>query len=375
LRTPGGKPASEFISRSFRITGVRTLTYQLKHQYIMHYLYIGVVLIGLYFTTHVNYLLFHSLAEIFSVVVAFSFFMITWNSKIYIKNQYLLFIGIAYLFIAFLDLLHTLAYKGMPIFTDYDFYANQLWIGARYLESMTLLVAFYFLGTERKFDPDRIFFVYTVITALMVMSIFYWKIFPVCFVDGEGLTAFKKISEYVICLILTGSIFLLHKNRSRFEPGIYRLLMLSIICTITSELAFTFYVSNYGLSNLVGHYLKLFSFVLIYKAIIETGIRSPYEVIFKELDASNKSLNKEIQARIKSEHHREKLIDELQTALADVKTLSGLLPICANCKKIRDDKGYWNQIEKYIRDRSDAKFSHGICPECVKKLYSEFINK
>ena len=64
--------------------------------------------------------------------------------------------------------------------------------------------------------------------------------------------------------------------------------------------------------------------------------------------------------------------DKLQDALAEVKTLSGLLPICANCKKIRDDKGYWNQIEVYIRDHSEADFSHSICPECAKNIYPEF---
>jgi PAS domain S-box-containing protein len=69
---------------------------------------------------------------------------------------------------------------------------------------------------------------------------------------------------------------------------------------------------------------------------------------------------------------REKLVDELKNALAQVKTLSGLIPICASCKKIRDDKGYWNQIEIYIRDHSDAHFSHGICPECAQKLYGNF---
>jgi len=57
--------------------------------------------------------------------------------------------------------------------------------------------------------------------------------------------------------------------------------------------------------------------------------------------------------------------------MARVKQLSGLLPICASCKKIRDDQGYWTQIEAYIRDRSEAEFSHGICPECAKKLYPE----
>jgi PleD family two-component response regulator len=66
---------------------------------------------------------------------------------------------------------------------------------------------------------------------------------------------------------------------------------------------------------------------------------------------------------------KEKLIGELQEALAKVKTLSGLLPICSSCKKIRDDKGYWNQIETYIRERSEADFTHGICPKCAKMLY------
>jgi len=62
-------------------------------------------------------------------------------------------------------------------------------------------------------------------------------------------------------------------------------------------------------------------------------------------------------------------ITELKTTQAKVKVLSGLLPICANCKKIRDDKGYWNKIEGYIRDHSEAEFSHGICPTCARKLY------
>jgi len=72
---------------------------------------------------------------------------------------------------------------------------------------------------------------------------------------------------------------------------------------------------------------------------------------------------------------KEKLILDLQEALAKVKQLSGLLPICASCKKIRDDKGYWNQIETYISEHSEALFSHAICPECGKKLYPEYYDK
>lgn len=73
-----------------------------------------------------------------------------------------------------------------------------------------------------------------------------------------------------------------------------------------------------------------------------------------------------------AEMEREKLIEELQKALNEIKTLKGIVPICSSCKKIRDDKGYWNQIENYIRAHSEAEFSHGICPDCAKELYPEF---
>lgn len=71
------------------------------------------------------------------------------------------------------------------------------------------------------------------------------------------------------------------------------------------------------------------------------------------------------------EQEREALIEKLQSSLAEIKTLSGLLPICSHCKKIRDDRGYWNTLEKYIHDHSDATFSHGICQECSDKIYGD----
>jgi len=76
-----------------------------------------------------------------------------------------------------------------------------------------------------------------------------------------------------------------------------------------------------------------------------------------------------------AEDVKEELIEELQNALEEVNLLSGFLPICASCKKVRDDKGYWNQIETYIRDHSDVEFSHSICPECAQELYPEAYKK
>jgi hypothetical protein len=90
-----------------------------------------------------------------------------------------------------------------------------------------------------------------------------------------------------------------------------------------------------------------------------------------DIELKNANLQTEIATRKQAEHEREKVIVELQEALAKVKTLSGFLPICASCKKIRDDKGYWNQIENYLKDHSDAVFSHSFCPECKNNLYSD----
>ena len=96
-------------------------------------------------------------------------------------------------------------------------------------------------------------------------------------------------------------------------------------------------------------------------------ITSLYCIEKKETETlalANMSLQREIDERKRVEEEREKLILELQEALDKVKALSGLLPICSSCKKIRDDNGCWNQIEVYIRDHSEADFSHSICPRC-----------
>ena len=84
---------------------------------------------------------------------------------------------------------------------------------------------------------------------------------------------------------------------------------------------------------------------------------------------------RDVTERKQSEEKQKQLVLELQEALAKVKTLSGFLPICASCKKIRDDEGYWEQIEKYISEHSEAQFSHGICPECAEKLYPQLYKK
>lgn len=260
-----------------------------KYQRGVRIIFFTTALILLYSSSLYSYLLFHTVAEIFSICIAFTVFLLSWNSQRYITNNYLILVGTASLFIGFIDLFHTLGFKGMRIF-DYDYYANQLWIAARYFESIILLLAFKFVKSEKKVNTYLFFGICTVATTLIMFSIFIWKIFPECYVKGVGLTSFKIYSEYIICLILIAAIVMLNRNRDSFEPVVYRYLFVSMICTIISEVAFTIYIDNYDISNLIGHYFKIFSFYLIYKTIVVKGIQEPFEIIFREMKQQKEKL-------------------------------------------------------------------------------------
>ncbi len=214
----------------------------------------AIVILGLlYLTSLYSYLLFHSIAEIFSVVVAFGIFMLAWNSRRFLDNNALLFIGIAYLFVGMIDILHTLAYKGMGVFAGYD--ANlptHLWVAARYMQSISLLLAPAFVA--RPLRPGVVLTAYAAVTVLLLSSIFVWPVFPDSFIEGSGLTPFKRASEYAISGILAASFVFLRAKRDAFDLSVLRMLAASIIVTVVSELFFTFYISVYDLSNLAGTY-------------------------------------------------------------------------------------------------------------------------
>jgi hypothetical protein len=100
-----------------------------------------------------------------------------------------------------------------------------------------------------------------------------------------------------------------------------------------------------------------------------SSLRRELSLKRRAIEKSHAELQLEMVERVRTQAENEKLIGELETSLAKVRRLRGLLPICASCKKIRDDTGYWNQIESYISMHSEADFSHGICPECSERLY------
>ena len=127
---------------------------------------------------------------------------------------------------------------------------------------------------------------------------------------------------------------------------------------------------NEGESSVIGKVVEL-------AGLTKGGLEFPLELSISTWKVGGEiyytGIIRDISKRKQIEEERNQLIKSLQDSLAKIKTLSGMLPICASCKKIRDDKGYWNQIETYIHKHSEAEFSHGICPECAKKLYPDIV--
>ena len=282
-----------------------------------------IALITLFLTSQYNYLLFHTLAEMFSVVIACGIFMIAWNSRRFMGSSYFLFLGIAYVFVGGLDTFHVMAYTGMGIFNETDTnLPTQLWIVARYLESLSLLAAAVVVG--RGLRARFVLFGYAVVFFLLLGILFYSDLFPDCFVEGTGLTPFKKISEYVISLILVGTIFTLVRKRDEFDSNVFRLLIASIVITICSELAFTFYIHAYGFSNFVGHFFKIISFYLIYKAIIETGLAKPYNLLFRNLKQNEEAIRKSESRYRKLSHSLEEMVIEKVNELHQAESMAAM---------------------------------------------------
>jgi len=227
-----------------------------------------------------NFLLFHTLAEFFAITIAILMCVVAWHMYPFTKNNYLMYLGGGYFWIGVLDLLHTLSYKGIGVFPEFASVDGgvQFWIGTRYLEALLLLSAPWFL-THRLYRMKS-FSVYGLLAFLIVYLVLNGY-FPQSFVEGKGLTAFKIYSEYIIIGLLALSIYYLLRQRVYLERNIVNVIVLSIILTMCAELAFTFYIDLYGISNLIGHVFKLFSFWLIFVAVIRTTLQEPFLVMSK----------------------------------------------------------------------------------------------
>ncbi len=249
--------------------------------------FIIISLILLYMLQLHSFLLFHTFVELIGVGVALGIFFITWNSKDNIESHFFLFAGICHFFIAIIAVLHTLAYKGMNIFEGFD--ANlptQLWILGGYLQAVTFLAAQFFFN--KKINPNILFYGGLLVTATMSVLIFKgW--FPDCFIEGKGLTNFKKISEMLICLIFFAAIIPIRRT-AILKSSLKTSLTTALVINGFSRFAFILYVGVYDLSNVIGHILYLVYTYFIYRVIIEESLTKPQNIFFSRLNEQKEAL-------------------------------------------------------------------------------------
>jgi hypothetical protein len=280
---------------------------------------------GLYFVARSNYLLFHSLAEGFALLVAALIYVVASRTYKYARNDFLLFLGYAYAFVAVIDFFHILTYQGMGVFPQFD--ANtptQLWIAGRYLDAFSLLLAPLFLA--HRLPRNAALSLYALVTAALLGSIMWLRVFPDCFVPGQGLTPFKVASEYVIAGILLVSMVHLRSKRDKIEPAVSNLLIAAMAVTIAAEMSFTLYTDVYGVMNFVGHIFKIVAYYLVYLAIVRRGLEAPY--------AEVKRLNEDLESRVAAR------TAELSTANWDLK-----IEIASASGPRRSGSGCWRRCK------------------------------
>jgi PAS domain S-box-containing protein len=247
-------------------------------------------LIVLFVASRGHYPVFHTFVELVTIVIGCCIYMIAWNARRIMDSNYLLFLGIALLFVSGLDFLHVLCYKGMSLAEKADDpllanRATQLWIAMRYMFAGSLLIAPLYL--RRRMNIPLVLLGYAVVFLLLLASIFLFKNFPQCY--DQRLTPFKVVSEYIISGMLAVALCLIIWHGRRRDPRTTLTLAMAVGASIAAELSFTLYTDVYGLSNLFGHLFQLSGFYLLYRALVVTGLMRPYRSLFRDLRLSEQA--------------------------------------------------------------------------------------
>jgi len=234
----------------------------------------SIISLILFILAQFSFLGFHSFAELFTIIISFSLFSFAWWTRELNKNYLFLFLACGYFWVGVVDLFHTLTYKGMDVIVQGSGNTStQLWLVARFMEAFLLLIG-PLIASQRR-TAYIVYIAYGLISFVFI-SLILNDHFPTTFIEGSGLTQFKIVSEYIIDVILALSIYTLWRHVSSISKDEKLLISLAIIFTILAEFAFTFYISVYGLSNLIGHIFKLFSFWLIFQTIVVANLKMPY---------------------------------------------------------------------------------------------------
>lgn len=260
------------------------------YQYIRRsILQVAVFVLFLYAASLYNFLLFRVLVELFSIIVSFGIFAVAWNSRKLDGDTFLFFVGIAFLFIGFFDILHFVSRPEFGVLENASIVLSQkIRSVERFLEALSFLLALIFL--KIKLGPRVIFLGYLVLSLAIFLSLFYGNILPA--VSSGSSVSSKTWSNDAIIFILGLAVAVLVIRRKDFDFRVGYLLLLSLVLKILDIAVSEPYIGVYSIRNFGGYSLRFASFYLLYKAVIETGLMTPYWLLFKNLKRNEESLKK-----------------------------------------------------------------------------------
>jgi diguanylate cyclase (GGDEF)-like protein len=247
---------------------------------------------ALYSLSLYNIILPQFLMEFTSVVFGVCIFILATSTTYLAKKSFMVLLATVFLAASVFDFLKILSYQGLNLFEGFgQNLSAQLWVSARFIQIAGIFVAAFLI--EKVLSKKGIIIIsviFPVISIILVLSIFVFKVFPVCFVDGQGFTLTKSIIEYFIIALTLSSIIVYTLKRKKLGQRNYFFIILSLSLFILSELAVTVYSDSFGALNLLGHYFKLASFYFIFSFFIETNIRDPFTILFNNLKGTNEQL-------------------------------------------------------------------------------------
>lgn len=272
---------------------------------IMYTLSIVLILIVAFVLNEKENMLFHFIFELASVIIGFSIYIITKNTHKVSQNNYFLFLGVTFIIVSSFDILHLLTYQ-----SNLQNISLQFRTAARCFQASSLAIFCLLLFRQEKpAKISRLLIIYYITAIVTFIAIIKGKILPDLYIVGVGFTHFKLTSEIVICILFLCVLMLIIKSKKNMNEDISLYLFFATLILILSELCFTFYKNNNDIINALGHIAKLISYYLIYKAIIQTTLENPYNILFYKLTEINSSL--EIKTRLLMQINK-KLNDEIQ---------------------------------------------------------------
>lgn len=262
---------------------------------------------------------FHIVVEVFTSFIAFSILIIAVNTYELSKNIPFLFLGVAYGFAGGFNIIHIIASNGMGFFQGDTTNLSMIFsIIPRFIIAISILICCrLFYKSYKKITPFSIILGFFIISVVILILVFFSGKFPACYVPGYGSTPFKILTEYVISAIVLVSIVILFKAKEYIEFNVFLLLQTYLCIAIICNTLLTFYTVQQEMSNVLAHILRAISFYCIYRAIVKVGLKTPYKLLFNEIDQKNNSLKLK-ESELKQTVHQLQKENELRKNLEEI---------------------------------------------------------